>query len=171
MMILISGGNGSGKSVYAEKLSATIELPRYYVATMVSQNKENEARIEKHRQQRKGLNFHTIELPCYVSQADVPTNSLVLLEDASNLLANMIFMEHGTKEDALHEILQLRNKCEYLLVVSISGMPEEEYEGETAEYIRSMHWLNQQLYMASDMAVELVDGKPVNRKVNWNGIS
>ena len=169
MMILISGGNGSGKSVYAEKLAATMNLPRYYIATMVSQNEENEARIEKHRRQRAGLGFHTIEIPCYVSQAEVPADAVVLLEDASNLLANMVFMEHGSKEDALGEILRLRDQCGQLVVVTISGMPEDAYDGETAEYIRSMNWINQQLFLFADIAVEMVDGQPVNRKVNWNG--
>jgi len=171
MMFLISGGNGSGKSVYAEKLAATIDLPRYYIATMVSQNEENEARIEKHRRQRAGLGFHTIECPCYVSRAEVPTNALVLLEDASNLLANMVFMEHGSKENALGEILRVRDQCSQLIVVTISGMPEDEYDGETAEYIRAMNWLNRQLFLEADVAVEMVDGQPVSRKVNWNGIT
>jgi len=171
MMFLISGGNGSGKSVYAEKLAATIDLPRYYIATMVSQNEENEARIEKHRRQRAGLGFHTIECPCYVSRTKVPTNALVLLEDASNLLANMVFMEHGSKENALGEILRVRDQCSQLIVVTISGMPEDEYDGETAEYIRAMNWLNQQLFLEADVAVEMVDGQPVSRKVNWNGIT
>ena len=170
MMILISGGNGSGKSVYAEKLAATMDLPRYYIATMVSQNEENEARIEKHRRQRAGLGFYTIELPCYVSRAKVPANAAVLLEDVSNLLANMVFMEHGSKEDVLVEVLRLRDQCSRLIVVTISGMSEEAYDGETAEYIRAMHWLNQQLFLAADAAVEMVDGQPVNRKGNWNEI-
>lgn len=85
------------KSAYAEKLAATMDEPRYYIATMVSQNEENELRIEKHRKQRAELEFHTIEEPCYVSKVEIPVASLVLLEDASNLLANMMFVEHGTE--------------------------------------------------------------------------
>ena len=123
MMILISGGNGSGKSAYAEKLASTMSVPRYYIATMVSQSEENERRIEKHRRQRSGLGFVTIEEPCRVSRAVIEPASLVLLEDASNLLGNMIFAEHGTKEDALQEILELQKKCRQLLVVTISGLP------------------------------------------------
>ena len=169
-MILISGSSGSGKSAYAEDLAATIDLPRYYIATMVPQNEENEKRIEKHRRQRKGLGFHTIEEPCFVSRAQVQSDSLVLLEDASNLLANMVFAEHGTAEDALSEILLLRETCRHLLVVTISGLPEGAYEGEPAEYIRSMHWLNRQLLLAADEAVELRYGEPVKRKGGCNGI-
>lgn len=171
MMILISGKNGSGKSAYAEKLAATMDLPKYYIATMVSQNGENEERIEKHRRQREGMNYHTIEEPCFVSQAEVPAESLVLLEDVSNLLANMLFMKKGTKEDALQEILKLEKKCGRLMVVTITGLYEEAYEGETAEYIRDLHWLNKQLFLAANMVMELKDGEPISRKVDWNNIT
>ena len=171
MMILISGGNGSGKSAYAEKLASTMSVPRYYIATMVSQSEENERRIEKHRRQRSGLGFVTIEEPCRVSRAVIEPASLVLLEDASNLLGNMIFAEHGTKEDALQEILELQKKCRQLLVVTISGLPADAYEGETAEYIRAMEWLNEQLFAASDVVVELHSGTPECRKGGLDEIS
>ena len=67
-------------------------------------------------------------------------------------------------------ILLLRETCRHLLVVTISGLPEGAYEGETAEYIRSMHWLNRQLLLAADEAVELRYGEPVKRKGGCNGI-
>lgn len=164
MMILISGRNGSGKSLFAEKLAATADLPRYYIATMVSQSEENDARIEKHRRQRAGLGFTTLELPCHVGQANVSPDSLVLLEDASNLLANLVFTEQGTVRDALDEIEALRDKCRYLIVVTISGLDGAAYDGETADYIRSMEQLNGYLLGLADAAVELVDGRPVMRK-------
>ena len=164
MMILISGRNGSGKSLFAEKLAATADLPRYYIATMISQSDENDKRIEKHRRQRAGLGFTTLELPCHVGQANVSLDSLVLLEDASNLLANLVFTEQGTVRDALDEIEALRDKCRYLIVVTISSLDETAYDGETADYIRSMEQLNEHLLSMADAAVELVNGKPVMRK-------
>ena len=58
---LIYGPNSSGKSVYAEDLAVKTGAPLVYLATMVSQNQENEKRIEKHRIQRAGKGFRTIE--------------------------------------------------------------------------------------------------------------
>ena len=170
MMILISGSNGSGKSLFAEHLAATADLPRYYIATMVSQNPENDQRIEKHRRQRAGLGFTTLELPCHVDRVAVTKDSLVLLEDASNLLANLVFTEGGTEQDALQEILALRDQCRYLIVVTISGMDETAYDGETADYIRSMAALNAYLLDAADAAVELVNGQPVMVKGDPYGL-
>ena len=171
MMILISGSNGSGKSVYAEQLCARSAHPRYYIATMVPQNEENDRRIEKHRRQRAGLDFHTLEVPCRVGGLSIPEDALVLLEDASNLLANLVFSEHGTAQQALDEIHALRGRCRHLLVVTISGLDEGSYDGETAEYIRSMAWLNERLFDLADTAVELKHGKPVIRKGNLDDFS
>ena len=171
MMILISGSNGSGKSLFAERLAATAALPRYYIATMVSQSEENDRRIEKHRRQRADLDFTTLEIPWRVGRAEIPGDSLVLLEDASNLLANLLFTEHGTVRDALDEIEALRDKCRFLIVVTISGLDEDAYEGETAEYIRSMALLNGYLLEIADAAIELQNGQPIMRKGNPYGLA
>ncbi len=171
MMMLISGPNGSGKSRYAEQLAETYCLPRYYIATMVSQNAENEARIEKHRLQRAGLDFHTIEEPWRVGAAPVEENALVLLEDVSNLLANLIFVEGGDREQALCEILRLADRCRHLLIVTISGLDAAQYEGETARYIADLQWLNARLLSLADAAVEMENGQPVVRKGNIHDLS
>ena len=164
MLIFIQGENGSGKSRWAETLAASAALPRYYIATMTAQNEENLARIQKHRRQRAGLDFITIEEPCRVGSLPVPREALVLLEDASNLLGNLLFAQNGTKEAALEEILALRGRCRHLLVVSISGLEESAYRGETAEYIRSLNWLNEKLRQIADLAVELDAGRPIIKK-------
>lgn len=158
MMILILGGNGSGKSAFAESLAAGLPEPRCYIATMVAETEDNYRRIEKHRRQRSGLNFRTIELPWKVDDACVDGTGTVLLEDASNLLGNGIFAHGGTKEQALTQILNLHARCGALLVVSISGLPEADYEGETASYIRDLHWLNDRLLETADQAYAMCGG-------------
>ena len=164
MMMLIYGPNGSGKSRYAEGLATRFDGRRSYIATMVSQNEENERRIEKHRRQRAGLGFRTLEIPYKVDEASVDAEELVLLEDLSNLLANRMFTAGGTEEETLEEVLALRRRCRHLLVVSIGDLHEEEYDGETAAYIRSLNRLNARLAEAADTVVELQDGRPHIRK-------
>ena len=170
MLIFIQGKNGSGKSRWAERLAAGTALPRFYVATMAPQNEENLRRIQKHRQQRAGLGFVTLEEPCRVGTLPVTRDSLVLLEDASNLLGNMLFSQKGSKEDALREILTLKENCRHLLVVSISGLDETAYDGETADFIRSLTWLNESLFRAADLAAELVSGRAILQKGELHGL-
>ena len=158
MLILISGPNGSGKSKFAEELVCRIPGQRYYIATMICQNKENRRRIQKHRSQRAGLSFHTSEQPHALGQVQVPSDGVVLLEDVSNLLANLMFEIHGSVDNALGEILALSKRCKVLVAVTISELCPAGYEGETADYIRALERLNQQLLALSDAAFELHDG-------------
>ena len=96
MMYLIIGGSGSGKSAYAEEL--LFSLPdagkKYYIATMQVYDEESRRRVQKHRKQREGKRFYTIEQPVHVSgaltQMDAGKKS-AMLECVSNLVANEMF--------------------------------------------------------------------------------
>lgn len=155
MMILITGANGSGKSAFAESLVSDFPGKRVYLATMVAETAENHRRVEKHRRQRAGLAFATQELPWNLAQAKVGAEDVVLLEDVSNLLANGLFAHGGNREQALEQILNLERRCGVLLAVSISGLKERDYSGETAAYIRDLGWLNGQLAERADEVYEM----------------
>lgn len=148
---LILGPNSSGKSLFAENLCVQEkEASLYYLATMISQNEENEQRIQKHRIQRAGKGFQTIEEPWDIHHLSFPADSVVLLEDASNLLANGIFIHHKDAQDAFERILSLARECQKLIIVSISGLTESNsYGKETNCYIRQMNLLNHLLEEAA----------------------
>lgn len=164
-LILISGSNGSGKSRFAESLLADFRSPRYYVATMVSTTEENRKRIQKHIVQRDGLRFQTLELPARVGDAPITSDSTVLLEDVSNLLGNAWFGSGCDEESVFEDILTLQGRCELLVAVTIGGLQDRDYSGETADYIRRLNDLNDRLYRHADAAAEMVDGHAVWRKV------
>lgn len=163
-LLLISGGNGSGKSRYAEDFIAKTTGKRYYIATMEPQTEENHRRIQKHLAQRAGLNFVTLELPTQVGTAPVTADSVVLLEDVSNLLANTIFSACGCAEDVWQDVLALRKRCRLLVAVTISGLSTQGYTGETAAYIDDLNTLNQQLFDLADAAVTMKENNPVWEK-------
>ena len=169
-LVLISGGNGSGKSRYAENLVSKTIGPRYYIATMQPQTEDNFRRVKKHIAQREGLHFTTLELPTHIGKAEIQPNGVVLLEDVSNLLGNTIFSHKGNREDVRKEILALKNRCSLLIAVTIGGLSPEGYQGETAAYIDDLNSLNESLYSLADAAVTMVDGSPVWEKGNENGI-
>ena len=108
---LVLGANSSGKSKYAEELAVAAGPGRVYLATMVPQNEENHQRIEKHRIQRKDKDFRTVEEPWHIDKISVDADAVILLEDASNLLANGMFTHGATVENALEKILTLANRC------------------------------------------------------------
>ncbi len=104
MMYLIIGGSGSGKSAYAEEL--LFSLPdagkKYYIATMQVCDEESRRRVQKHRKQREGKRFYTIEQPVHVSGALTQMGAgkkSAMLECVSNLVANEMFAKDIYAED------------------------------------------------------------------------
>ena len=67
MLILVTGGSGSGKSAFAEQkavsLAAGGEL--VYLATMQVYGEEGKKKVERHRQLRRGKGCETIEPVSY----------------------------------------------------------------------------------------------------------
>lgn len=130
-LIMISGANGSGKSRYAERIVARTTGERYYIATMRPCSEENLQRIEKHREQRKDLQFTTLECPYQVGAAAVERDGVVLLEDVSNLLANAMFERGGDEASVYADIEALCSRCRLLVAVTITGLRADGYDGET----------------------------------------
>jgi len=91
MIILVKGANGSGKSAYAEKRAVAFGGKLFYIATMLPCGDEGAARVAKHRNQRAGMGFVTLERPFLITDENLPADCTVLVEDVSNLLANNIF--------------------------------------------------------------------------------
>lgn len=143
---LILGPNNSGKSIYAENLAVqSPNNPLIYLATMVPQTDDNLHRIEKHKLQRAGKGFHTIEEPWNIHTLQLPSNAVVLLEDASNLLANGIFIHKSNATECYERILLLAEHCKKLIIVSIDGLTEGSFDSETNNFIHQLNHLNELL--------------------------
>ena len=126
MKIFISGGCKNGKSYYAQHLAKAQKCSDlYYVATMKSADKEDDKRIERHRDERDGWGFITIEQPVNIEgildQCD--KNGSFLLDSLTALLANEMFLPDGTvNEHAAEEIITgleiILNCVENIVIVS-----------------------------------------------------
>jgi len=152
---LIYGPNNSGKSKYAEDVAVASGKKLIYLATMVPENEENQLRIEKHRLQRQDKGFETIEMAWELEKIAADWETVVLLEDASNLVANGIFMFGADAQKALENILALAERCTKLIVVSIAGLSAEGYDADTSYYIEQLNWLNGRLEDIADSVVEM----------------
>lgn len=134
MMVLVTGGSGSGKSAYAEEtvLRLAKEKMRYYIATMQVFDDEGEKKIKRHQKLRAGKGFQTIEQPMHIGQAadKIGKDSVVLLECMSNLVANEMFspMEGeeaatSTREsDNLQENSAFEANCNRVMQGVVSGI-------------------------------------------------
>ena len=93
MISLISGGAKNGKSTFAEEV--TIQRPgkRYYIATMVSTDEEDDERIRRHRENRKDKGFETIECPKSIGEIEADFSGTFILDSLTSLVQNHMFTE------------------------------------------------------------------------------
>ena len=158
MLTLVIGGAGSGKSAFAEAHVCRLPGRRIYLATMLPHGTEAEARIDKHRFQRAGRGFETLERGLELERAIVPPGANILLEDLSNLLANELFEPSGGGVDAVRRGLRhLMEHSGNLTVVTnevFSG--GAQYGEESLRYMRALADLNRELAARADLAVEVV---------------
>jgi len=164
-MILVIGPNNSGKSAIAENLACRFRTPvLIYVATMVPADEDGERRVLAHRTSRSGLGFLTVESPLaeLASYADViGPDSTVLLEDVSNLLANLIFMGHDKDpvSTAVERIRDLESSSTNLIAVTIAGLhPEPGMDKETCAYIADLDRLNSVLIQEAEQVIRTSGG-------------
>lgn len=160
MLTLVIGGAASGKSEFAENLVLTLPGRRVYVATMEPYDRECLARIEKHRRQRAGKGFLTLERYRDLGGLEVPAGANVLLECMSNLLANELYSPQGGGSAAvLGGVERLCARCANLTIVTnevFSG--GKDYEGDTLRYLRALGSVNRALAARANRVVEVVCG-------------
>ena len=185
MIHLITGGSGSGKSVYAEnwlirqgsREACGKEKPFLYIATMRPFGQESRQKILRHRNQRAGKGFgHPGVLPGSGSPGD-SGNAGILLECVMNLTANESYREDEkdaqekgedkVAEKVLEGIRHLSEHTAYLAVVTgqVDGDIDSYSEGETRTYQKILGETNQKIGSAADQITEVVYGIPVPVKV------
>lgn len=172
MFIVIIGGSGSGKSVYAENLAVTLgKKNKYYLATMEVFGEEGKRRVEKHRKAREGKGFITLEQKRDIAKVTGKireTDSLCLLECMSNLAANEMFQgenvcsEKRVVEKILSDVDKLRNKTEHLIIVTNNIFEDGNiYDEVTTAYNRALGEINREITKMADTVVEVVVGIPI----------
>lgn len=162
MIILFTGGSGSGKSALAERtVCALAQEKRVYLATMQVYDAESVHRVERHRTQRADKGFVTIECPTSLPNAPVAEGSTVLLEDLSNLCANEMF-GGGNVESIFPALLQLSRRCRHLIIVTNDVFSDGmNYDASTQAYLHALADLNRQAAQLADCVVEVVYSIPV----------
>ena len=171
MLIEVIGASGSGKSAFAEKLCCSLcPGEKYYIATMSASGAEGEARVKRHRENRAGLNFRTVECPAGLERIRLPEGAVLLLEDLPNLLANEMYGPEGRMRDPgenLPEILMkeihflLRQADSAVVVTGQVFSDGIEYDSSTMEYMRLLAELNSRLASEADEVYEVVCGIPI----------
>lgn len=170
MLMIVTGGSGSGKSAYAEEQIIRLgEGTRIYIATMMSFDAEGDKRIERHRKMRAAKNFQTIECYTDLRSVNLPADGIVLLECMSNLAANEMYAPGGAGQHMVETILQgiqsVLSQVKALVVVTNEVFSDgQEYDPATNQYLENLGVINQELAKKADTVTEVVCGIPLLRK-------
>ena len=167
MLALVLGEAASGKSEFAEQLVMSLADERYYIATMQVSDSESQQRIERHRQMRQGKGFVTLEQPLALAELRLQpkkTGAVALLECASTLLGNELYLPGGAGPDSWQAIWagvqNLLNQDVHVFTegaVSVLSL-------EMQEYLFQLGLLNCRLAQAADQVVEVCCGLPLYHK-------
>ena len=176
MMILVTGGSGSGKSAFAEDcIVAFGNARRIYIATMYPFDEESRKRVKRHQAMRQGKGFDTLECYTGLKHADVSGYHTVLLECMSNLTANEMYQEKGSGDHCVEEILagirHVKEQCRNLIIVTneifSDGM---DYDEETRRYQKYLGEINVRMASMADLVAEVVYSIPLIHKGDLNEV-
>lgn len=104
MLYVVTGGSGSGKSEFAEKLTLAlkektenIDSKLWYIATMkpIKGDVELDNKVLRHQTMRAGKGFETKECYADIESLQLGDNDVALIECMSNLLANEMYAKDG----------------------------------------------------------------------------
>lgn len=167
MRILISGGCKNGKSYYAQELArrqARDGAPLYYIATMAPTDEEDEARIRRHRREREGWGFTTLEKSGGIGSLDADFSGSFLLDSVTALLSNEMFRKDGTVDRTAYlrvaeELALLAEKSGSIVFVSDYIYSDAvKYEELTELYRKGLAWIDRALAKKCDAVIEVTYG-------------
>jgi adenosylcobinamide kinase/adenosylcobinamide-phosphate guanylyltransferase len=162
---LVLGGARSGKSRFAEGLARAHAGPKTYIATAEPFDDEMAARIAKHRDDRAGDGWSTIEAPLDPAAAIVATEGLVLLDCVTVWLGNLMHHEQdiASAVDGLCAALG-QTRAQVILVSNEVGLSIVPENALARRFRDEQGWLNQKLSGLADHVFFIAAGLPLRLK-------
>lgn len=169
MKALIGGGCKMGKSTLAQRVAMLPDAPRYYIATMAPSDGEDLLRIERHRAQRSGLGFQTVECPKRIERlADaLPPNASLLVDSTTALLSGEMFMPSGKMDQKAPGrteaglLILLRRFENIVFVTDTIDSDGMRYSPSVEAYRQGLARIDQALAALCDVVAEMCVGIPV----------
>lgn len=168
MIYLITGGERSGKSGYAQSLALQLTNNPIYVATARKWDSDFQNRIDRHQKDRDER-WTNIEEEKYLSKIDF--SGKVALIDCVTLWLTNFFVDHKNDvdlslEEAKKEFLSLaeQKNTSLIIVTNEIGMGVHASTEIGRKFTELQGWMNQFLASKADEVVLMVSGIPVKIK-------
>lgn len=166
-IVLVTGGQRSGKSGYAQRLALSLTAHPVYLATSRVWDEEHLKRIRRHQAER-GLEWTNIEEEKDLGKHDL-TGRTVVIDCVTLWGTNFFFDNRSDVELSLQqlkdEFTRLTRQEAYFIFVTneigLGGTSENEVQRKFADL---QGWLNQFIASQADEVVWMVSGIPVKIK-------
>jgi adenosylcobinamide kinase/adenosylcobinamide-phosphate guanylyltransferase len=172
-IILITGGQRSGKSEHAERMALTLSNNPVYMATAHIWDEEFRQRVLRH-QQRRGPQWTNIEEERLLSRHQL-TGRVVLVDCLTLWCTNFFFdsskpdSSQPTAEEALQAVKQEFDRftsqdATFIFVTNEIGSGGVSADAVQRRFTDLMGWMNQYVASRADEVILMVSGIPVKIK-------
>ena len=166
-IILITGGQRSGKSEKAEELALSLSPHPVYLATAHVWDEEFRERIRRH-QQRRGPQWTNIEEEIALSRHDL-TGRVVVIDCVTLWLTNIFFAKESnvnlSLEDAKKEFDAFtQHDATYIFVTNEIGCGGTSENAVQRQFTDLQGWMNQYIAQKADEVLLMVSGIGVRGK-------
>ena len=165
-IILITGGQRSGKSLQAEELAISLSENPVYLATAHIWDDEFRERVRRH-QERRGPQWTNIEEEKYLSRHDL-TGRVVVIDCVTLWLTNFFF-ETSDVEQTLETAKQEFDRftghdATYIFVTNEIGCGGVSENAVQRKFTDLQGWMNQYIASKADEVILMVSGIAVKVK-------
>lgn len=165
-VILITGGQRSGKSRKAEEMAQSMSQKPIYMATAHVWDDEFRHRVEIH-QQHRGPQWTNIEEERWLSQYDV--TGRVVLVDCITLWLTNLFFDTQNVEEALQTAKTefdrfIRQDATFIFVTNEIGSGSVSENEVQRQFTDLQGWMNQYIAKQADEVILMVSGIPMKIK-------
>ena len=166
-IILVTGGQRSGKSKYAEELALNLNPNPIYVATAHVWDEEFKDRIRKH-QERRGPQWTNIEEEMFLSRNDV-TGRVVVIDCITLWLTNFFYKGASDIEQILADVQAeferfTAQDATFIFVTNEIGSGGVSMDATQRRFTDLQGWMNQYVAQQADEVVLMISGIAVKIK-------
>jgi len=166
-IILITGGQRSGKSCKAEALALSLTERPVYVATAHIWDDEFRERVRRH-QERRGSQWTNIEEEMLLSRHDL-SGRVAVIDCVTLWLTNFFFANNSdvdkTLAEAQHEFDAFTQAdATYIFVTNEIGLGGVSENAVQRKFTDLQGWMNQYIAERADEVILMVSGLPVKVK-------
>lgn len=164
---MITGGERSGKSTYAERLALSLSDNPIYLATARVWDDEFRERIRLH-QERRGIEWDNIEEEKYPSRYLLEGRTVLL--DCVTLWATNFFFDNNSEVEPALSLLKeefdrlIRTDCNLIIVSNEIGMGGVSVDAVQRRFTSLQGWFNQYIAGHANELVLMVSGIPLKVK-------